>query len=1366
MSLQEDAISAAESPPSGRKRVLTSKGYEYHLEQKLKRRDSARKKVALLTESLQLSLDEEFDRNLLRNEYSAWLQAYDNFLVAHQEYHQLLHEEERKEDEVTFQQWNVQFKALKETVEPWLPEHQAQGYGRVDDSEEVRADDSASHIATRGPPSDSGSRSSRISELSLVRIQAEQERAEIMARTSALKEKHELELAKRELEQRKFDLSLKEEELELKTRYAIADAKSRILGKYETQSMVSSNKVTQQQARNAPIGVKDAIEPLSISEKVEEKGLGDQTNTYKRALNPSAEEFVPPFHGTFQQATFSASEAALSMAKELKKPPADISKFDGNPMDFRRFKRQFHTRIVCYTDSDDERMTYLDQYTISDAHRIVVGYSHLENGAGYTTAMQELEARYGDPEVIAHAYIRKALEWPIIKSENAKALDDFGVFLMECQHAVQNIGVGHILEYSDNLKRLMGKLPVFLHDKWRNIVMKAKDSRRAINFSQFVELVRWEARKANDPTYGRSSIAQLQLSSMQKQNTTKPFRAKGLVTNVSTLDTENRRNTANKRCEVCHGEHPISECGKLRKEPHEKRIELLRLKGLCYGCLTYGHRSKDCRRRQTCRICSQLHPTILHRDSRGNIPEHKVPHPAEKEEITNLAATNTCCQYMGAGDRTRVAMSILPVKVKIRNINRVIETYALLDSGSTDTFCTESLMRALKVEGRKTKILLKTMGQTKVETTFAVEDLEVCSLDGGEVVELPPVLSQTTLPVSTCDIVYEEDLKQWKYLKELHLPRIESDIGLLIGSNVPKAMEPYKVIPSKGNGPYAICTKLGWVVNGPLGADNAHSESSDDVTVQVNRIEVAHPPTLHDQLVNHFNYDFSERMVDDVQEYSQEDRQFIDSVSRSIELKDGHYSIGLPFKDRNVQMPNNKGQAEQRLALLGKRLEKNSSLHQEYKTCMDHILQNGYARKVRQEDLTPKEGKAWYLPHHGVRHPRKHKLRVVFDCAARYGGTSLNDQLLSGPNLANSLMGTLLRFRQGNIAFLADVESMFHQVHVPLKDANFLRFLWWQEGDTTQPAIEYQMVVHLFGATSSPGCANFALLKAAEDNEELFDRKAANTMRRNFYVDDCLKSVDEEVEAVELYKDLRGMCANGGFNLTKWMSNSRYVMDAIPQPEWSSGAKNLDLDQEDLPIERVLGIQWCAESDKFEFRIDRKQNKDTRRGILSVVSSIYDPLGFLAPFVLRAKCLLQELCQLGLGWDDELPSNLKNEWYHWLAELETLSEFKVERCLKPSGFKEIQRTELHHFSDASQSGYGTVSYLRLISDNKIHCCLVMGKARVAPLKQVTIPRLELTAATVAVRTDRMLRRELELPISDSYFWTDSMAVLRYIQNEK
>lgn len=281
--------------------------------------------------------------------------------------------------------------------------------------------------------------------------------------------------------------------------------------------------------------------------------------------------------------------------------------------------------------------------------------------------------------------------------------------------------------------------------------------------------------------------------------------------------------------------------------------------------------------------------------------------------------------------------------------------------------------------------------------------------------------------------------------------------------------------------------------------------------------------------------------------------------------------------------------------------------------------------------------------------------------------------------------------------------------------------------------------VHLFGAVSSPSCSNYALRGAADNYALEYSKDIISTVKNHFYVDDCLKSTATEEEAVKLIHALTSLCKKGGFHLQKWITDRPNVLTTIPKTIRAVGLENMDLDKEHLPVER-LGTQWCVQGDTFSFRTAVQERPYTRRGILSVVSSFYDPLGFLSPFIIPAKLLLQELCRKNLKWDEPVPALFSKHWSDWLSEFQQISGFKVERCVKPQDFGTSLKAQLHHFSDASQAGYGTVSYLRLENIDSVRS-FIMGKVRVAPLKQVTIPRLELAAAILAVQVHTMLRKE-------------------------
>ena len=177
-------------------------------------------------------------------------------------------------------------------------------------------------------------------------------------------------------------------------------------------------------------------------------------------------------------------------------------------------------------------------------------------------------------------------------------------------------------------------------------------------------------------------------------------------------------------------------------------------------------------------------------------------------------------------------------------------------------------------------------------------------------------------------------------------------------------------------------------------------------------------------------------------------------------------------------------------------------------------------------------------------------------------------------------------------------------------------------------------------------------------------------------------------------------------------------------------------------IECALGVRWCIESGTLQFRITLPDRPLSRRRILWIVSSVFDPLGFVAPFILVGKQIPQELCCDSVGWDDAVPDDLRPKWEKWRAELPILERLRVPRYYKPQEFDEVKNAELHHFLDACQNGNGQCSYMSLVDDmNCIHCSMVMGKSWVMPLKPVTTPRLKQTAAIVSSKISRMLWKE-------------------------
>ncbi|KAJ8391740.1 hypothetical protein AAFF_G00086900 [Aldrovandia affinis] len=342
---------------------------------------------------------------------------------------------------------------------------------------------------------------------------------------------------------------------------------------------------------------------------------------------------------------------------------------------------------------------------------------------------------------------------------------------------------------------------------------------------------------------------------------------------------------------------------------------------------------------------------------------------------------------------------------------------------------------------------------------------------------------------------------------------------------------------------------------------------------------------------------------------------------------------------------------------------------------------------------------------HGTSHttgvpPRKpEKIRVVFDCSAKFEGTSLNDHLLTGPDLTNTLTGVLCRFREHQIAITCDVEKMFHRFHVHPDDRDFMRFLWWENGNTEGELKEYRMRVHIFGAASSPGCANYGMKYLACEYGKGYPM-AASFVRKHFYVDDGLISVDSVNEAVQLITEARDICAKGKLHLHKFVSNSREVLDTIPESERATEMNDVDLNYSEPPMQSVLGVKWSVETDTFSYNVVlSEKNSHTARNPINSRKCLR-PSRISLPYILTGKRVLQEMCKQGVGWDDSLPPELQPRWEAWLHDMENLPKIQISRCFVPENLGTIQKIELHHFSDASNNGYGQCSYIRVVAKNK------------------------------------------------------------------
>ena len=1012
------------------------------------------------------------------------------------------------------------------------------------------------------------------------------------------------------------------------------------------------------------------------------------------------------------------------------------------------------------------------------------------------------------------------------------------------------------LNHTNTLMELNRKLPYFMRGKWAECAGRIIESGRRPKFTDFLKFVKDRAKLVNNE-FGEDLVLS---SSREKKRVHErggrsipklnAFTTKAEPGQIGNQDGSKKSFSPSWKCPACSGQHGLWKCEKFKRLPYGDREKLALSKRLCFKCLNGGHFKDRCPKETfKCQVqgCVGDHNTLLHPDPNEqverrcatNISFHGSPqrsrdsHQQDSTPTSQSSETQRISQEQhsasgasmtaatGAGER-RICLGVLPVKVKAKGGTRIVETYALLDSGSEVTLCKEQLFSELGTRGSKCSYELQGVtGSRKVEGH--VVDVVVMSVDGKVSEELLGVRTVEQIPVAVSCIPQREDILNWSHLRDIDLQQLsQSDVGLIIGLKE----KPTLFIPlecrSGGNGePVAVRYSLGWTVMGPLSGvrDSEHcsvnfvglGNKEFYIDEPVEEFEVQHldggdgvdkqkvmnearelgasealdgklpcedsltkreieDEILQEQLEKLWETDFRDSVVSSSTSPSIEDKKALEKMERSLKIVDGHYQVALPWRTDPPYLPSNRSMVERRAALLRKRLLRDQDLFSKYNTTMNEYIEQGHAVRVPTDELRPVDRPLWYLPHHPVMHPLKpEKVRVVFDCAAQFAQTSLNKQLLQGPDLTNRIVGVLSRFRQEAVGLTADIQSMFHQVRVEPRDCDALRFLWWPGGDLSAELVEYRMVKHIFGATSSPSVVNFCLKKTAM-MEEQQNSEVANVIDRNMYVDDLMKSTETAADAISLANKVSEQLDKGGFHLTKWCSNDRRVIAAIPESERAKTVVNLELEQ--LPTQSALGMKWNIEDDKFVWEISQKlmsvksKKPVTRRGIVSVVYSLYDPLGFIAPYVMKAKLILQMLSRKKIGWDEPLEENENEQWTRWLDDLGKLKEVTVDRCFKPKEFTQVQEIQLHLFSDASRQGYAAAAYFRLKDvAGRVHCSFVMGKARLAPIREISIPRLELTAAVISVKLSHVIRDELDLTVSKVIYWTDSTSVLKCINNE-
>ena len=1056
-------------------------------------------------------------------------------------------------------------------------------------------------------------------------------------------------------------------------------------------------------------------------------------------------------------------------------PHVQLPKFSGKIVEYPSFVQGFKAFVENYCFDDYRRLMYLQMYLTGEALSVIQGCcSYVDKSEGYRKAWQLLSQRYGNDMVLLRLVKEEILSGPNIRIWESDKLVQLVIKMNNCKCMFESKGAIANLNATEILHKIMRRLPIKLQEQFAEVSFSKQKYGYFATFQDLLDIVEEAA------SYSQTEWAQHTFRAGGNNQNSIRFSGHDVGKKSShktfsvTANADKQGKSAESLMNLCHycsNKHALWKCEEFINLDVKRRRTFVKENALCFNCLKTGHRASACGFGRKCQVCRMKHNTLLHMDTPL---EGQISNAQDVQDLSNKSPVVTFTKENVQGTKEmnnkgpvfaltednvdrkgRTFMNILPVRVWENDPSNAVITYALLDSGSTTSICSSSLVSKLALKEIEDRIEISCVGSTtnclkKVGTIYVegVNEINAIRLRECRVVE--------NLPDIADNIPEIDYAKIYSHLQDINIPKLKSKkLELLLGADAHEAFRLIEQRCGKYGEPFGLHTTLGWSV---FGSECESLRIKNEVCSKVSMLPLGNTENdLCNDLLQLMDKDFS-----DMNEYQKPcmsvgDRQALAMMEEQSAKVGSHHEIRLLWKMNNPELPNNREAALKRLNGLKLRFNRDSELYNKYRSKINEYIENGYASIVPDNDFTPR-GRTWYLPHHCT----GKKFRVVFDCGAKFRNTSINDKLLQGPDLCNNLIGVLLRFRQDPVAVSADIKGMFHQVFVAEQDRNALRFLWWPDDDLNRDPVDLRMNVFPFGLTCSPSCSSFALKKTARDNLTKADKQTLETVKNNFYVDDMLKSCASADEANQLIQQLQTLLRSGGFHLTKFASNSSMALRSVSENDRVEGT--IPLNSQNDTTQQALGVTWNTVTDDLRVRMNVHERPFTRRGLLSAVSTIFDVLGIVQPFVLPARKLLQEACRSGASWDASLDEQQIEVYKKWLIALSSLNNISIPRSFKLSN-QNLTRIELHVFSDASIIGYSAVCYVRCVYESGlITSNFCMGKSRVAPLKPITIPRLELTAATVAAKLSAFVCHELEYNFDNVIFWTDATIVLRYINN--
>ena len=938
-------------------------------------------------------------------------------------------------------------------------------------------------------------------------------------------------------------------------------------------------------------------------------------------------------------------------------------------------------------------------------------------GSNYKEAIEHLMARYDDKEYVIQTYysslseINKATN---LTSELRRTFNLIETLLRSLESMGESVNNNYIISLIESKlpSKMNQRLEEVKEDEW-NVSSLRKMINKLITARERSEDVKEEEKEE-----------------CKEDGLSYEYSAEGLFGRDLKL-----------RCIHCGNSHWADECQKYKTIVERK----WQLKGKCFVCLSEKHFSRDCSSQKSCFHCKKKgnhHQSLCPIKFSNSVTEEEVP------EI------NTVGDDISINIENEVVMK--SARVVVRNKINSVESEAnvLLDTGAKRMYITLDKVKELGLKMSQPKsIKLNTFGanipndMSICETKICIKEKNgSCKMLNAKVCKtITGIMKRQELNVS----MYKHIWKNLDMAEKISTHNGMYKIDLLIGSDYYEdIVKAEKIQVDKGL--YLVNSTIGWMFSGRIGDLNDNVDEMELSLLLQDSDEMSKFLTLETIGLS----DVTDTM---------EDELIMKQLKETTILRENRYRVKWPWKLSRFDLPSNFDLCLTRLKSLVKQLQKDKELFMKYDEIIHNQLNDGIIEEedVSNEYLDKKGVVTHYLPHHLVKNDGSvsSKIRIVYEGCARghESHKTLNECLYKGKNLVTDLCGVLMRFRMKNIGLVADIKKAYLQLELFPADRDVTRFLWIK--DISLPVNKenvrcFRFTRVIWGIV----CSAFLLSAVILLHLSKYSDEISSDIQRNLYVDNLITGVSSTQDGIIYYKETKSIFEKAGMNVCQWSSNDKYIMENMKKD-----------DRYDENMIKVLGLIWKIHDDQLsicKFILNDDDVILTKRKMLKIIASVFDPLGFICPILIEAKVLMKDIWKEGLNWDEKVSDDTLNKWKRWLEKIRSIGEFGIDRCINKVSVDLMTNCEIFVFTDASKDAYEAAVYLKIKSGSHTEVNLVMAKARLAPIKPLSIPRLELLGVVIGCRLSRYVAIELGIPDVKRTLYTDSKCVLELHRNGK